>query len=292
MKRHCRVGDGVFFCRQNRKISETVSGSNMTTRSSYIDYGFAQNEKIHDGISERTEDYTYTETTRNTAGQVVNTTYTDISGNTVKEVAGNNITYYTYDKSGYGYLTYLTDTEGTKSMLTLSLCDADGNNFAQISQPEVSDGSYIIGENSIVSYTGYDEKGNVTSETDGKGSVTTYTYDQEGRLASCNIDDTEDADDITVSYASTEADGNITTITDAGGNVKTEKQDWNGLTTETADISKSGDEGVIITNTEYDNKCKKVTVRKGDNYDTTKEKCFSNNHKYIIRLFYFWHSAD
>ena len=139
-----------------------------------------------------------TETTRNTAGQVVNTTYTDISGNTVKEVAGNNITYYTYDKSGYGYLTYLTDTEGTKSILTLSLCDADGNNFAQISQPEVSDGSYIIGENSIVSYTGYDEKGNVTSETDGKGSITTYSYDEEGRLASCNIDDTEDADDITV----------------------------------------------------------------------------------------------
>ena len=155
-------------------------------------------------------------------------------------------------------MTYLTDTEGTKSILTLSLCDADGNNFAQISQPEVSDGSYIIGENSIVSYTGYDEKGNVTSETDGKGIVTTYTYDEEDRLTSCNIDDTDDADDITVSYASTEADGNITTITDAGGNVKTEKQDWNGLTTETADISKSGDEGVIITNTEYDDKGRKT----------------------------------
>ena len=79
----------------------------------HTDYGFAQNEKIHDGISERTESYTYTETTRNTAGQILRTSYTDISGNTVKEVAGNNITYYTYDKSEYGYLTYDPKDLGT-----------------------------------------------------------------------------------------------------------------------------------------------------------------------------------
>ena len=71
------------------------------------------------------EGFNYTETTRNTAGDVVHTTYIDISGNTVKEVDGEASTHYTYDKSGNAYATYMTDAEGTKSMLTLSLCDAE-----------------------------------------------------------------------------------------------------------------------------------------------------------------------
>lgn len=242
---------------RNRKLSESISGDGMSTGTTYTAYGYAANVTVSDGLTTRTEAYTYTETTSNGSDTTL-IKYIDVSGNTVKEVAGDTVSHYTYDKSGNRYASYLTDSTGSLSSLTLSLYDADGNNFAQVSQPETGSGSYVIGDNTIVTYSSYDAAGNLIRETSGSGIVTTYSYDDENRLTACNIDDTGDENDITVAYDSTASSSQVITVTDANGNQKVEKLNWSGLTTETEDISNSGDEDSMITSYEFDDYGRKV----------------------------------
>lgn len=253
---------------RNRKTSEAVSGSGMTARNSYTEYGFAEDEPVHDGITARIEDYVYVETHRNTENEITDVKYIDVSGNTVKEVEGETERHYTYDKSGNRYAEYLADSEGSASVLTLALYDDSGNAFAQISQPQISEGRYLAGEDSIVTYSGYDANSNLVSETSAAGIVTTYSYDEENRMISCTIDDqegVEDEPDLSVEYVSTAAASQIMTITDANGNKKTETQNWNGQVTETSDISKNADEAAITVSTEYDDRGRKVKVSYSDN---------------------------
>ncbi|MDD6043355.1 MAG: DNRLRE domain-containing protein, partial [Eubacteriaceae bacterium] len=266
---------------RNRKTCEIVSGSGMETRREYTDYGYSADEKIHNGISERTEDYTYTETSRNTAGTIINVKYIDICGSTVKEVAGETTSHYTYDESGNRYAEYITNTSGSDTALTLSLYDADGNAFAEIRQPIVTDGAYTIGEDTITTYSENDTKGNLISQTSGNGIVTSYTYDDENRLTSCKIGGTDNTNDISVEYYSTENLEQLMVITDANANRKVEKKNWNGLVTEISDISGNKDDGSIIISSEYDDKGRKI--KESYSNDTYIEYAYADSSENISR---------
>ncbi|MDD7718567.1 MAG: DNRLRE domain-containing protein [Eubacteriaceae bacterium] len=244
---------------RNRKVSETVTGSAMSARTSYTEYGHAFNESVSDGITGRTEAYTSTETIKDTAGNATNKRYIDIIGNTVKEVEGNRTSHYTYDRSGNCYVTYIKGSDGTSS-LTLSLYDKEGNNFAEISQPEIISGKYVVGSNSIATYSDYDGRGNLISETDGNGITSAYSYDDEGRLTDCSI---AGANDLTVSYEDSIGQGQITTITDANMNQKIEQRNWNNLLTEVKDAEAEPEEKSISVRTEYDSLDRKTA----ENFD-------------------------
>ena len=62
--------------------------------------GYQANLTVKSGTGSSTESYTYKEVTKDTAGNIISTVYTDVLGRTVKEESGTTFTDYTYDVSG------------------------------------------------------------------------------------------------------------------------------------------------------------------------------------------------
>ena len=61
-------------------------------------------------------------------------------------------------------------------------------------------------------------------ETDGKNISTSFTYDDEGRMTSCDIENGKEEDpiDLTVNYSQDEEGKETAIIIDANGNIKKE----------------------------------------------------------------------
>ena len=220
---------------RNRVTNESVTGDGIESRSKTTSYGYQSQISVKDGISSRNEDICYVETVKDTAKNTVSTKYIDTAGNTVKEIAGWTYSDYTYDKSGNCIATITGDVGSSEYYKEIALYDKDGNNFANISNPSVSNGKYAVSSNSILTKMSYDPEGNMTSSTDGLGIVTAYDYDDQSRLEAVDI--TGGNVDLTVTYHETETNGNVTTeTTDANGNKKTETVNAAGLTVATSDI--------------------------------------------------------
>ena len=228
----------------NRNISTVKSGSGASAQTSSTSYGFAYGVAIRNGISEKTVDVLRKESVADSSGTVVLEKYVDASGNTVKEVAGNQFTDYTYDMSGNNVAAYTGNTVDDKHSLTVSIYDDKGQNTDTVSEPLVTGGEYTVGDGSIAAHISYDDAGNVVSETSGEGKVTSYTYDESGKVKT--IDVAGDGVDRSVTYTSNKAGGDTTEITDAGGKKIIETTNAAGLTVKTQD--KAGDSSGLQIN--------------------------------------------
>ena len=174
----------------------------------------------------------------------------------MREKAGGLYTDYTYDESGNQVAAYSNGTEAGKAdgKVTLTLYNEKGIQTAAIVNPSVENGSYAIGKDTIVTKQQHDDKGNVIKETDPKGVVTEYAYDDSGRVTQV-IQDAEGGKLTTKAEYTTDAAGGTTstTITDAKGHTSVEVKDAAGLIRSTTDHGDSAQES-IATAYEYDSK--------------------------------------
>ena len=236
---------------RNRLLKTTTTGTDIETDVTEQSYGYAENVVIHSGADTRTEGVTYKEVTKNAEGTVISEIYTDALGRTVKEVSNKTYTEHTYDNAGNEVVSYTGNTVNDNYLVSLTLYNEEGNTFAELANPAIVEGDYTVGEESVVTYTEYDIKGNVSKETDALGNATHYTYNAEDQLTSADI--AGDGIDIKVSYANLEDGGEQVSITDANGNVKEEHRNATGLTLQTSDLEENAEEtSGIITNYEYD----------------------------------------
>ena len=136
----------------------------------------------------------------------------------------------------------------------------EGRSFAELTAPQINGSDYSIGEETIITYTEYDTKGNTSKETDALGTAIHYTYDEEGKLASTDI--AGDGADITVTYSVQEDGGELIRVKDANENIKEEYLNAAGLTVQTADLDGDSEENTgIVTSYEYDTLGRKTAQR-------------------------------
>lgn len=229
----------------NRVLSTQTSGSGIATSTETTEYGYAQNVAVALSTSGQAETIplAYMETQKDSNGNVISKSYTDPSGNVVREETGTAYTCYDYDLSGNCVVSYTGGSGDT----VLTLHDSEGRESATISKPGISGGAFRIANDSITTYTDYDDYGNAAYVTDGKGITTETIYDSEGRLTmqrQKNASGQVKAG-ITAAYEdySTSADGKtteMTTVTDANGNLKKEITDAAGQTVKIIDANANG----------------------------------------------------
>ena len=269
----------------NRIIKKTITkGSSITYTTSY-EYG---DVTVQDGRGTRTVKNAFIQKESYPSGTTASETYTDASGNVVREKANGLYTDYTYDASGNQVVAYQNGTgaDAADGKVTLTLYDAEGRNFATIVNPETSGEEYQIGNDSIVTKQVYDTKGNVEKKTDAMGTVTQYAYDDSDRVTEVTQNAGKDGALVTkVSYeADTENQKNRTIITEAGGRKSIEVTDAAGLVKSSQDQGQKEDES-IATAYSYDSRGNqtKVTYENGDyredTYDTRNLKTVSKSYK-------------
>ncbi len=229
----------------NRLLTAQTSGSGIETSTETTEHSYAQNVAVVLSTSGQAETIplAYMETQKDSNGNIISKSYTDPSGNVVKEENGTAYTCFDYDLNGNCVVTYI----GGSGETVLNLYDNQGRNYATISKPGISNGSFHIANDSIATYTGYDDYGNAAYVTDGKGITTETIYDSEGRLTmqrQKNASGQVKAG-ITAAYKdySISADGEtteMTTVTDANGNLKKEITDAAGQTVKIIDANANG----------------------------------------------------
>lgn len=199
-------------------------------------------------------------TEKNTNNEVISQTYTDPYGQVVREKSNGICTDYTYDKQGNVFTTY---TRGVGSIntatpkLVVTVYDKLGRLTNMIQNPVYRNGAFTVDAiNSIVTFSQYDENGNLIEETDGNGNKTTYEYDKGGKLTKVSLPDgTRTANDTLYAYNIQNKDtaGNIISTTDtttnALGNVSETIKNGAGQVLSVED--KNGTNG-IKTSYEYD----------------------------------------
>ena len=255
------VTKSYTYDNRNRLLSTTTTGNDIETNLAQNTYSYEENLTIKNGVQTSTEALVYKTEVKDTAGIVVSTTYTDVLGRTVKEITGTTYVDYTYDASGNSVSSYESSIGNEECLLSLTLYDEDGRSFAEIVAPQVSNGKYIIGEQSVATYMEYDSYGNVSKETDALGTATTYKYDEEGQLMETDIG--ADGADVSVSYYTLSGGDELIEVTDANGNVKKERLNASGLTTQTIDEGVEGT-GSICTSSSYDGFGRKTLDTFGD----------------------------
>jgi RHS repeat-associated protein len=237
----------------NRIVERKVTKGDTITYKTDYSYG---DVTIQDGIKERTVKNAYIEKESYPDGTTSSEKYYDKDGKVVREKAGGLYTDYTYDESGNQVAAYSNGTEAGKAdgKVTLTLYNEKGIQTAAIVNPSVENGSYAIGKDTIVTKQQHDDKGNVIKETDPKGVVTEYAYDDSGRVTQV-IQDAEGGKLTTKAEYTTDAAGGTTstTITDAKGHTSVEVKDAAGLIRSTTDHGDSAQES-IATAYEYDSK--------------------------------------
>ena len=249
-----------------------IKGSNsLNTRNEYA-YG---DVSIYTGKGNESVSNVYIERTyyTNDSGKQVLSSekYIDKSGNTIREKADGIYTDYTYDNKGNAITTFVigvNESDSSKGKLSLSLYDENGKNTVNIVNPVMQNNEFKADDNSIVTKTVYDEKGNESITTDGNGVDTTYNYDESSRVtkvisASNKTEKTETNIQYDIINPVLTPDGEIdnekttisTKITDAKGNVSFDTSNSAGLQVEVKDGDTSNN---ITTKFEYDQKGNKT----------------------------------
>ncbi len=204
----------------------------------------------------------------NALGQVTSYTYDDL-GNvaTVTDPAGT--TTYTRDLLGR-----ITETDAPGNVITTTEYDADGNIIDQTlynvtglspiptdpqtlpaSRQETTQALYdvldrpieVIDPGGNITYTTYNADDQVTSTTNASGAVTTYTYDDAGRLISETSPNPDGLGTITTN-STYDADNNLISQTDGLGNTTTYTyNDMNELVSETQPAPSTGAAAPVTT---------------------------------------------
>ena len=255
----------------NRVVKRTVTKGTSLTYTTAYSYG---DVTVQDGRGTRTVKNASIQKESYPSGTTASETYTDASGNVVREKANGLYTDYTYDASGNQVIAYENGTgaDAAEGKVTLALYDEEGRNFATIVNPGVSGEAYQVSDDSLVTKQSYDTKGNVAKETDAMGTATAYSYDDSDRVTEVTQNAGKDGAVVTkASYeADTENQKNKTTITDAGGRKSIEVTDAAGLIKSNQDQGEKEDES-IATAYSYDNRGNqtKVTYENGDYREDT-----------------------
>lgn len=168
----------------NRVIAESIQKGdlNKTWTTSYH-YGSVE---INTGKGKETVEHVLITKETNPDNWLLAETYVDTLGKTVREKANGLYTDYVYDREGK--VTFRcslgSDPNNAEPVITAYLYDAYGNNTDQILNPtyDTESGAFLVTEDSLTQSMTYDSTGNVLSATDGEGNVTSYTYDENGRV--------------------------------------------------------------------------------------------------------------
>ena len=268
----------------NRVVKKTVTKGTSLTYTTAYSYG---DVTVQDGRGTRTIKNASIQKKSYPSGTTASETYTDASGNVVREKVNGLYTDYTYDASGNQVVAYENGTgaDAAEGKVTLALFDEEGRNFATIVNPGVSGETYQVSDDSLVTKQSYDAKGNVTKETDAIGTVTAYTYDDSERVTEVMQNAGKDGAVVTkASYeADTENQKNKTTVTDAGGRKSIEVTDAAGLIKSSQDQGEKEDES-IATAYSYDSRGNqtKVTYENGDYREDT---CDARNLKIVSKYY-------
>lgn len=240
----------------NRVISRVVSQGSLS-RTYTTEYGYEKNFTISQGGDRtKTIPVAYKEVQKQ-GSKTISTTYKDGAGKTVREISAGITTDYIYDTLGSQIGTI------TAGKLTIQVSDSAGNVTEVIENPEVRQENgetvYYAGADSVVTSNRYNSRGDVTETTDGMGTTTVYTYDEEGRLKNVGIkeetlseNETEEKVKIFGIYSYENKDGATTTIlTDVTGKKSITVTDAEGRETSVADKSGDGSSSIQTTYT-YD----------------------------------------
>lgn len=204
-----------------RVVSKTLTYGDES-RTTTTTYGYEDNFYVITGTGANKRLPTVAVVTeKNANDEVISRTYTDPYGQTVREESNGIRTDYIYDKQGNVFTTYTRGVGGTNPAtpkLVVTVYDKHGRLTDTIQNPVYRNGAFTVDvTNSIVTSNKYDENGNLIEETDGKGSKTTYEYNEEGRLTKVSLPDgSGSANDTLYAYdiQNKDASGNILSTTD------------------------------------------------------------------------------
>lgn len=233
----------------NNRVEEAVEVSkDGITKTTKTDYGYADKE-IHT-LSGMKSYQNLSVVTTTVNGKVQGETYTDASGNTVREKSNGIYTDHVFTEDGKETASILLGTTAgadVKGKITLNLYDKNGKQTHTVQNPVIAGEDISIDpEKSIVNQTAYDDKGNETAKTDGNGNTVAYTYDDQNRVTKVSQGDNSTS----ISYTMG-ADGvNTTSITDAMGHENIEVTNAAGLTETTTSKGNLGES--ISTKFTYD----------------------------------------
>lgn len=233
----------------NNRVEEAVEVSkDGITKTTKTDYGYADKE-IHT-LSGMKSYQNLSVVTTTVNGKVQGETYTDASGNTVREKSNGIYTDHVFTGDGKETASILLGTTAgadVKGKITLNLYDKNGKQTHTVQNPVIAGEDISIDpEKSIVNQTAYDDKGNETAKTDGNGNTVAYTYDDQNRVTKVSQGDNSTS----ISYTMG-ADGvNTTSITDAMGHENIEVTNAAGLTETTTSKGNLGES--ISTKFTYD----------------------------------------
>ncbi|MGN1166607.1 MAG: DNRLRE domain-containing protein [Lachnospiraceae bacterium] len=261
----------------NRVTKRKVTKGTSITYNTTYSYG---DVTVQDGKSAREVQNAYIEKESYPDGSTASEKYYDKAGKLVREKANGLYTDYTYDKSGNQVVAYSNGTGAgaADGKVSLTLYNEKGNQSATVVNPEVQNGDYILGTDTIVTKQEYDDKGNVTRETDAKGTVTEYVYDDSARVTEVVQDADGEKISTKASYA-TDAEGGrtTTTIIDAKGHQSVEVVDAAGLTRSTTDHGDTAQES-IATSYEYDERGNQTKIT----YENDAYKAFTYDNRNLL----------
>ncbi|MFR2565199.1 MAG: DNRLRE domain-containing protein [Anaerovoracaceae bacterium] len=233
----------------NRVESRNVQKGSLS-KTWTTEYGY-EDITLHTGAGTQTSEDTYTVTEKDPDGYITSQTFTDPLGNVVREKADGMYTDRTFDRAGNTIASYVygESSAGEGGILTLSLYNENGNQTHTAVKPSVTDGTYNIGGDCIVTESRYDADGNVTASIDGEGHKTSMSYDIEGQLKQV----LQPGGAVTkFAYGKVTSDGTSrVTTTDAGGNKSDVVTDARGLETSITDYAGGTTAGIQRTY-EYD----------------------------------------
>ena len=233
----------------NNRVEEAVEVSkDGITKTTETDYGYADKE-IHT-LSGMKSYQNLSVVTTTVNGKVQGETYTDGSGNTVREKSNGIYTDHVFTEDGKETASILLGTKAgadVKGKITLNLYDKNGKQTHTVQNPVIAGEDVSIDpEKSIVNQTAYDDKGNETAKTDGNGNTVAYTYDDQNRVTKVSQGDNSTS----ISYTMGTDGVNTTSITDAMGHENIEVTNAAGLTETTTSKGNLGES--ISTKFTYD----------------------------------------
>lgn len=237
------------------RLTRTEKSGEGLVQVSQTTYGY-NDVNIYEGKAGTTSYQNAFVTTETVDGLVMNITYQDGLGRTIRQESDGVITDYSYDLQG-NQLTSYTMTDDQSGLLVLHVLDENGNETATLQNPVWDSGSssYILGAETICETSVYDKAGNKTSQTDGEGNTTLFTYDAQGRVTEVNLTGKGAISNrTTYSYNEEGADGQYrasVTQTAANGAISTETADANENVLSTRDQGTGGVSAIETVNS-YD----------------------------------------
>ncbi|MCL2403462.1 MAG: DNRLRE domain-containing protein, partial [Coriobacteriia bacterium] len=262
---------------------ESVDENEVSDKITTIEYGY---ETIELNTPDGTKTYENVQvtTTTDSAG-LVSRDYMDALGRAIRSTSnGINIdTTYTRDDKAFATITLPEELLREDAKVLLELCDKYGNLQHSIEFPTFENGSYKIGEESIVTTSLHDASGKVLSSTDALGNSTYFTYDDRGDMASATMPESNhvlptgkssEVSAAEVSFINGEIDsgGTISTAIDALGRISQVTSDPSGKMLSATDfgrasiVGNSTDVEPIVTTFTHNDKDQVVreTLSNGD----------------------------